>query len=424
MALGSVDLSSGASLTYTVGFGSCCALLAVRSVWQHYAPTREVLGLLVVFRRMVNESIRIGIANDASSLRKLSLLSYNQLAQYDSPCCCKLCAISRAAGILASRKKSRRRGLPSRTPYAVRQQLVSCYVFKTKNGGLEIPIARGKRLSIPLTKHTLDVISQPGVTVRSFTLTLNRLSLCIALDVAKLECTSTVGVDRNLRNLTVGNEEETSHYDLSETVRVASTTVRIVASFKRDDARIRTVIASKHGQRRTARTGHLLHNATKTIVALAVQRRQVIVLENIQSIRALYCKGNGQGRKYRGRMNAWSFSEAQRQLEYKARWIGLPVIRLSRRETRGSSMTCPRCGERLQSDKRLKRKLWCNKCRIVMDRDRVAAVNLARRRRLRFDRSRAHEGPQGGAVEAVKGNPAPTVVPGVDAPKLTQPTKS
>src|SRR5436309_5650168 len=140
---------------------------------------------------MVNESIRIGIANDASSLRKLSLLSYNQLAQYDSPCCCKLCVISRAAGILASRKKSRRRGLASRTPYAVRQQLVSCYVFKTKNGGLEIPIARGKRLSIPLTKHTLNMISQPRVKVRSF----------------------------------------------------------------------------------TARTGHLLHNATKTIVAAALQRR-------------------------------------------------------------------------------------------------------------------------------------------------------
>src|SRR5881296_2126754 len=138
-------------------------LLAVRSVWQHYAPTREVLGLLVVFRRMVNESIRIGIANDASSLRKLSLLSYNQLAQYDSPSCYKLCAMSRAAGILASRKKSLRRGLPSRTPYAVRQQLVSCYGFKTKNGGLEIPIARGKRLSIPLTKRTLNMISQPRV---------------------------------------------------------------------------------------------------------------------------------------------------------------------------------------------------------------------------------------------------------------------
>src|SRR5436309_9824130 len=89
--------------------------------------------------------------------------------------------------------------------------------------------ARGKRLSIPLTKHTLDIISQPGVTVRSFTLTRNRLGLCITRDVAPVECTSTVGVDRNLRNLTVGNDKETRHYDLSETVRIASTTMRIVA---------------------------------------------------------------------------------------------------------------------------------------------------------------------------------------------------
>jgi putative transposase len=398
--------------------------LAVKSVWQHYAPTAEVLGLLEVFRRMVNESIRIGIANDASSLRRLSLLSYNQLAQYDSPSYYKLCAISRAAGILASMKKSLKRGFPTREPYALRPQLISCYGFKTKNGLLEIPVARGKRLSIPLTRHMINVISQPGVEVRSFTLTRNRLCLSIARDVATVECTSTVGVDRNLRNLTVGNDEDTRHYDLSEAVRVASTTVRMVASFKRDDARIRGAIALKYGMRRTARTGHLLHTATKTIVSLAVQRREAIALEDIRGIRCLYRKGNGQGRRYRGRMNGWSFSEAQRQLEYKARWAGLPIIHLSKRETRGSSMTCPRCGERLQSDKRLERKLWCGKCRIVMDRDRVAAVNLARRGRVRFARSRPLIEAQGGAVEAVKGNPTPTVIPGVDAPKLAQPTKS
>ena len=399
--------------------------MAMKSVWQHYAPTRDVLGLLEVFRRMVNESIRIGLANNASSLRKLSLLSYNQLAQYDSPSCYKLCAISPAAGILAARKKSLKRGFPTREPYALRPQLISCYGFKTKNEGLEIPVSRGKRLSIPLTKHTINVISQPGVEVRSFTLTQNRLCLSIAHDVTTVECTSTAGVDRNLRNLTVGNDRETHHYDLSETVRIASTTMRIVASFKRDDARIRRVIASKYGLRRTARTGYLLHTATKTVVEAAVQQRQAIVLEDIRGIRCLYRRGNGQARKYRGRMNGWSFSEAQRQLEYKARWSGLPIIRLSRRETRGSSVTCPRCGERLQSDKRLKRKLWCGKCRIVMDRDRVAAVNLARRGRVRFARSRPPIiEAQGGAVEAMKGNPTPTVIPGVDAPKLTQPTKS
>src|SRR5881296_3403266 len=228
----SVNLSLDASLTYMESSGSCRSLLAVKSVWQHYAPTRDVLGLLEVFRRMVNESIRIGMANKVSSLRKLSLFSYNQLAHYDSPSCYKLCAISRAAGILAARKKSLKRGFATRTPYAVRQQLVSCYRFKAKNDGLEIPIARGRHLSIPLTRHTLDVISQPGVAVRSFTLTRNRLSLSIARDVAPVECTSTVGVDRNLRNLTVGNDQEVRHYDLSEAVRIASTTMRIVASFK------------------------------------------------------------------------------------------------------------------------------------------------------------------------------------------------
>ena len=56
-------------------------VLAVKSVWQYYVSSNDILGLLGVFRRIVNESLRIGIANDASSLRKLSLLSYNQLAR-------------------------------------------------------------------------------------------------------------------------------------------------------------------------------------------------------------------------------------------------------------------------------------------------------------------------------------------------------
>src|SRR3989449_7759113 len=318
----------------------------------------EVASLMEVFTRMTNDCIIMGLVNNLSSLRKLSLLCYNQLGKYDSPSYYKLCAISRAAGMLASRKKSLKRGFRPKSPYAVKPELVSCYGFKIRNGLLEIPVARGRRFGIPLTKHTLQVISRPDVKVRSFTLTWTRLCLCISQDSPMIECTSTLGVDRNLRNLTVGNDDQISHYDLSKTVRVTSATTSIVASFTRDDTRIRKRIPSKYERRRTARTSHLLHNATKTIVAIAVQRRDAIVLENIEGIRSLYRKGNGQGRKYRGRMNGWSFGEAQRQIEYKARWVGLPVVRLSRRETRGSSIACPRCGERLQSDKRLKRKLW------------------------------------------------------------------
>src|SRR5437016_10840163 len=115
-------------------------------------------------------------------------------------------------------------------------------------------------------------------------------------------------------------------------------------------------------------------------------------------------------------------STADRVQGPMGRTAGYPFVR---RETRGSSLSCPRCGERLQSDKRLVHKLWCGKCRVVMDRDMVAAINLSRRGRVRFARSRPliPLEAQGGAVEAMKGNPT-TVIPGVDAPKLTHETKS
>lgn len=208
-------------------------------------------------------------------------------------------------------------------------------------------------------------------------------------------------------------------HDLSDAVRIAGTTMRIVRSFKRNDSRIRQVIASNYGQRRRNRTQHLLHNTTKRIVAEALNKRKAIVLENIQGIRRLYRRGNAQGRNFRGKMNGWSFAEAQRQIEYKARWAGIPVIRLSRKETQSTSVTCPRCGERLQEDKRLRRKLWCSECRVMMDQDVVAAVNLSLRGRLRFDRSRAQHGLKGGAAEAVRGNVdnGEPLLPGVDASK-------
>ncbi len=218
----------------------------------------------------------------------------------------------------------------------------------------------------------------------------------------------------------MGNDHRAVQHNLSRTVKIVETTTRIISSFKRADVKVRKRLASKYGRRRHYRTQHILHNVTKQIVTQALTRKEAIVLENIEGTRRLYRRGNGQGRSYRRRMNGWSFGEAQRQIEYKARWLGLPVIRLSKTETKGTSVVCPQCGERLQEDGRLRRKMWCAKCRMMMDRDVVAAVNLSRRGRLRFDRSRASVRPQGGTVEAVKGNPTTTVILRVDAPKPSQ----
>ncbi|HVH15553.1 MAG TPA: transposase [Candidatus Angelobacter sp.] len=392
-------------------------MLAFKSVKQGYQPTPEIRRLLEIFRRMVNDCVEIGLSCNVTALKRLSLLSWPLRREYECPSYYKLCAVSRAAGILTARKKSLRRGVHTKNPYSIRPQITAYQGFRIENGGLRVPVGKGRFEYVPLTRHSISTLSDPAVRVRSFTLTATSLSLGVSKEAPNVEFTQTIGVDRNLRNLTVGNEDRIVQYNLSETVRIAKTSSRIVGSFKRNDSRIRGKIASKHGRRRRNRTKQLLHIATKQIVAEAAKQRQAIVLENIIGIRSLYHKGNGQGAKCRGRMNGWSFSEAQRQLEYKARWVGLPVIRLSRKETMGTSVTCPQCGERLQEDRRIRRKLWCGKCRVMMDRDVVAAINLSRRGRLRFDRSRARYGLQGGAVEAVKGNPTPTVILRVDALK-------
>src|SRR5260370_13859079 len=88
-------------------------------------------------------------------------------------------------------------------------------------------------------------------------------------------------------------------------------------------------LGMKDGKRRQNRTLNLRHNATKSIVDRAFEKKKAVVLETIRGIRQLYRKGNWQGRSFRGRMNGWSFGKAQYQIEYKATCLGYPVVRFS-----------------------------------------------------------------------------------------------
>jgi len=91
--------------------------LARKSVKQRFALPPSIKPLMESFRLMRNDAIRIGLAAGASTLKRLSKLTYADLGQYKVPSYYKLCAISKAAGILASRKKSIRRGFPTKIPY-------------------------------------------------------------------------------------------------------------------------------------------------------------------------------------------------------------------------------------------------------------------------------------------------------------------
>jgi putative transposase len=218
------------------------------------------------------------------------------------------------------------------------------------------------------------------------------------------EVSGAVGIDRNLRNLAVGNDEVVMFYDITKIVTIGERTKNIVKSFTRNDARVRRSLSSKYGRRRKERVQRILHLLSREVVEKAKAKRQVIVFEDLRGMRRLYRKGNGQGPSYRGCMNSWPFYEVKRQVEYKAAWEGVPVVTLTRGETRGTTMDCPRCGERLQvpvrGDNEHYRQLWCKVCKKWRDRDVCAVLNISRRGWLRFD----HSSKEGEAGEAVKGN--------------------
>jgi putative transposase len=376
-----------------------------------------MMELMNDYKKMTNDVIRIGIANgNVSALKRLSILSYRDLKRYrNTPSYYKLCAISKASGILASRNKSIKRGHDTKDPYVKRPLLVSCYGFKIVNGRLRIPIISGRKYEfIRLTKHTLDVLKKDkSIIVRSFTLTPTSLSLSIAKEVPEIEVSSAIGIDRNLRNLTVGNASRVTYYDMSKVVKIGETTKDIVKSFRRNDVRIRMRIASKYGRRKKERVNNILNKISKGIAFDSIKIRQAIIFEDITFIRSMYQKGNGQGNDYRGRMNNnWPFAEIKRQVEYKARWLGIPVIQLTKSETRGTSSICYECGERLRSGRDKPRLLWCKKCEKWYDRDLVAVMNISHRGWMRFVHSKGIGG------EAVNGNPTTAAIPRVDPMKL------
>ena len=91
------------------------SVLVRKSLKQFYRPSPDVLALMQEFRQMTNECIRIGLANDSSSMKRLCNLSYNRLDK-SVLSIYRLTANSKAAGILAARKKSVRRGVRTKDP--------------------------------------------------------------------------------------------------------------------------------------------------------------------------------------------------------------------------------------------------------------------------------------------------------------------
>jgi hypothetical protein len=78
---------------------------------------------------MTNDCIRVGLTEKKTSLKTLSLICYPKLKRYEVPSAYRLCAISKASGILRNyRKLSKKQHI--KEPNCIRPMLITCYGLK------------------------------------------------------------------------------------------------------------------------------------------------------------------------------------------------------------------------------------------------------------------------------------------------------
>lgn len=372
-----------------------------KCVWQYHDRSKDLLPLFDYFRLVANEAIRVGIEKNLTSKFKLHYELYYKLRS-EFHCRYIYGALECAAAKLKSYRKTKRKNHKAKIPYIFKNHLIlDSGSYKISNEEIRIPIKPKNYCIVKLNRYVLDQIQ--GTKIGSITITENKLIISYSKEPQIQKPNRFVAIDRNLDNVTTfDTQNKSAVYDLQKTNQIKQTYLQVKSKFRRNDARIRKKIFSKYGHKERNRVHDILHQTSKKIV----NQNMNIILEDLKGIRKLYRRGNGQGKKFRSKMNSWSFYELQRQIEYKARWIGLSVIYVN---PAGTSSKCAICGEKTITEEH--RILFCPCCKVVVDRDVNAAKNiLARGTRVV---------PVGTASEAMVGEPSKQVIPKVDAAQLS-----
>ena len=135
--------------------------------------------------------------------------------------------------------------------------------------------------------------------------------------------------------------------------------------------RKRAEVIKRYSRRWSERKEHLLHVLSDYIISLATTFRAEIVMENLKGIKERILNKN---RKLNRRLALADFRKLQQFVEYKAKWIGIPVTYINPRNT---SRICPICNSPMTGNSQ--RMMFCRVCGTIWDRDFVASINIALR---------------------------------------------
>jgi hypothetical protein len=136
---------------------------------------------------------------------------YRSLRDVDIPSYYKVGAITRGCAVLKSRAKSARRGAAAKHWKPLRPMVcITGGFFITVKGRLFVSLGHEVYEDIQLSQYVQARLSDTGlVKIRSLMITPSSVSFCYSKEVEQIPVRTVYGVDRNEKNLTLG-ESETS----------------------------------------------------------------------------------------------------------------------------------------------------------------------------------------------------------------------
>lgn len=345
-------------------------MLAVRSVKQPH-NCKEIGNLMKEFRSMVNEAISIGIKKNITSKLRLRNELYPRFKNGFHTSYINM-AVFKAHALLKSYRKTLKKNPHTRQPYVWKDLLiVDSYAYRIFYEHIQIPTRPREFVVIPLNHYVSAILSEVDLKFGNATLTADIISISFSKEISTQIPNGYIGIDMNLENVTyVDDIGKVTVIDMSRIVSIKMRYRDVLLHLTRSDIRIQKRLKQKYSRKQKNREEAFLHRESKKLASTGRQ----IFMENLNGIRKLYKKGNGQGTRFRFRLNSWTRFKLQKMIDYKSQWQnGFPVIYVN---PKGTSSKCSICeGSVLEEN----RNVSCTRCGVYIDRDVNAARNVLAR---------------------------------------------
>ncbi len=280
-------------------------------------------------------------------------------------------AINSIIGLVKGWIKLYNRGKAKSKPKITRRTVyIKNTLFSYKNGLLKISIEPRRRyLEVDLRKY--EYLPKDFDSIGGLLLTESELIITFRKLVKNVKPKRWASFDVNLTNITALINGNIIRYDLKKLYhfhRIYEKKRKKIQKFSKHKPKTANRLMKKYSKREKNRAKDLMHKLTTKITRELADLKSGALLENLKNIKSRILN---KSRDLNRKLSKWNARQFQFMLEYKLKWLDLPVKYIN---PKNSSKACPLCSGRMATYEG--RLMKCKKCGFIADRDIIAVLNL------------------------------------------------